>query len=723
MACKVPTVIEAADRVMSHYPLSYVITYHPIITSIIQKHGIMASLEILPPSNPDTPMGTSWDQSLLNHATDSLCLGLLAERHVGYPSGSSQQDSTVDGSRGGCDGTVARPVVSLLPNTANRECVHQRSTHVSSTERNVNSATVDQSSMANPVESSRGRRRSSTEEELVEPCPKRPRRDSASALGHVILGKEAPLSHRRVCGRRSHRQQWSRMAESGGIFGRDAPTNFGRQHEIAPQPCHAVPSLARYIPSNRTSPHSRGFLGMGCQGGAAKRERVSELALLRMDSSKSGYGGNYSDTEGRGSGGTLSKYQQPLVNVLAKTTPGADASAGKTNCQERGKTNQSSSDYNRSDISSDDKASSNTSKGKVIPTNNNSNNNDDGSNDHVSSLVVRLCHLFRSIDDAWTWFFFARTTDLKTVAILRAAYAAIVIINLSLLWLDLDWFLHVMPSPLARQTMDPDTLCLFDYLQDPIVWPKLAVILWGLHAVFLGVGNVAPRWQAFGIFFWQTQIAHHNSLLWDGEDFVMRLLAFFMIFYPNNAPSLWGLLFGGQKADASNEITHDEVKSWPMVRARHRGSILLFLPLFSLNLVIMCAFSMPQWPFRLVQIQVCLIYFSTGGLKVGGYPWAEGYALYQVVHNDGLYGGWFNPEWMFGYTRPLEFLTRATIWHELGVLPLFWFGKTRKLALVAVIGFHLMLDASMNLNMFHWVMIVGWCTFLIQPSLPPKPVC
>ena len=119
---------------------------------------------------------------------------------------------------------------------------------------------------------------------------------------------------------------------------------------------------------------------------------------------------------------------------------------------------------------------------------------------------------------------------------------------------------------------------------------------------------------------------------------------------------------------------------------------------------------------------MCLIYFSAGGLKWGGDQWADGSALYQVVHNDALYGGWFNPEWMFGYTRPLEFLTHATIWHELGVIPLLWFQRTRRIALWAVIGFHLMLDASMNLNTFHYIMIVGWSTFLIQPSLPPLPV-
>lgn len=137
------------------------------------------------------------------------------------------------------------------------------------------------------------------------------------------------------------------------------------------------------------------------------------------------------------------------------------------------------------------------------------------------------------------------------------------------------------------------------------------------------------------------------------------------------------------------------------------------------DLKMFSSFLSNKWPFRLVQIQMCLIYFSTGGLKWGGKPWVDGYALYQVVHNDSLYGCWVNPDWMFGYTAPLKLLTHATMWQELGIIPLLWFPQTRKVAIFVVIMFHLSLDLTMSLNCFHWVMIIGWCSFLIQPSLPP----
>ena len=47
-----------------------------------------------------------------------------------------------------------------------------------------------------------------------------------------------------------------------------------------------------------------------------------------------------------------------------------------------------------------------------------------------------------------------------------------------------------------------------------------------------------------------------------------------------------------------------------------------------------------------MQIEVCLIFFSTVGLKLTGEPWIEGYAMTMVVQADDLYGGYINPDWM-----------------------------------------------------------------------------
>ena len=56
-----------------------------------------------------------------------------------------------------------------------------------------------------------------------------------------------------------------------------------------------------------------------------------------------------------------------------------------------------------------------------------------------------------------------------------------------------------------------------------------------------------------------------------------------------------------------------------------------------------------------------------------------------------------------------------TLLLELGVPIAVWFGKTRRVALALAFVFHLSLDYMMNLNLFQWMMMVGWSSF-IQPQ-------
>jgi hypothetical protein len=117
-----------------------------------------------------------------------------------------------------------------------------------------------------------------------------------------------------------------------------------------------------------------------------------------------------------------------------------------------------------------------------------------------------------------------------------------------------------------------------------------------------------------------------------------------------------------------------------------------------------------------MQLEMCLIFFSTAGLKLSGKHWTEGNALHFVVQLDDLYGKFFNPDWLFGYNNSLKFLTYSTIVLEVLAPVLLWFERTRIPTLVMVSLFHVGIDLSMNLNCFHWIMIVGWLSFSIQPS-------
>ena len=700
---------------------------------------------ILSPPHHDTHVGTPLDQSLSRDSDKHLCAGFLAQSDVGYAQESHPEDPRLVRSVRGRDGLMARSLVPLLshpangkrlcdcpvvlPTAARREQQHHFQQHCP--------ADLDESSMEHAMDdtTSRNRKRTPEEASLESHSNRRPRRAGQPpistleskpipALGRVGLGTQASLSHPGIYRRRSERRQPRGLAQFGGTFGPNSSLvdsqQSNRSGSSASNLCQVVPSLAGHFECRRTDnlQSERRIMEdmvVGSQGGGTLPKRLCPVSILYVEG-VSGSQSRYYDkfAANNDSPRRIIKVEHILQRVQHAQPPVVLLAQQKIKRTRDSQTKKAK----KTNITKDDTPDEPEQKKSNTKNSRRKNSDDSNSGDNEESSTGAT--FLKRIENAWTWFFYARTTNLNTVTLIRTAYAVVVLINLSLLWMDLDWFLHVMPTPLARKTMDPDTGCLLQYLPEGgTIWgPKLCVIVWMMHAALLAL-NIKPQWQAFGIFACQYQLNHHNSLLWNGEDFVMRLLAFLFIFWPNNAPSFWELL-SRKKGNAGN--------SWPMVGLLWIGGLSIWCMVWIVSCfvskltikILVC--KLLQWPFRLVQIQMCLIYFSAGGLKWGGEQWADGSALYQVVHNDALYGGWFNPAWMFGYTRPLAFLTHATIWHELGVLPLLWFERTRKIALMAVVGFHFMLDASMNLNTFHYLMIVGWCTFLIQPSLPPVAV-
>jgi uncharacterized membrane protein YphA (DoxX/SURF4 family) len=115
----------------------------------------------------------------------------------------------------------------------------------------------------------------------------------------------------------------------------------------------------------------------------------------------------------------------------------------------------------------------------------------------------------------------------------------------------------------------------------------------------------------------------------------------------------------------------------------------------------------PTWPVRLIQIQVCVIYLSTGLAKLlrnfdGSFEgtWWTGSSLHYVL-NDTTMSRW-------SYAQlPLPFwltaaLTYASVWWETLFTPLVMFRRTRKWTLWFGVLFHLGIYLTIE---------VGWFSF------------
>ncbi|RMF42833.1 MAG: hypothetical protein D6753_06560 [Planctomycetota bacterium] len=265
-----------------------------------------------------------------------------------------------------------------------------------------------------------------------------------------------------------------------------------------------------------------------------------------------------------------------------------------------------------------------------------------------------------------------------TCVVLRIVFGIAMTVYALVWWADGEfWFSDagVMQAETARQiTGGRQWSPLFSIPASPaLVRGCLAVM--SVNAVLMTAG-VFSRWQAAMLFFWMVSFQHRNPLILDGEDTVFRLFAFYLMWMPMDARlSLWRALRGA-----------------PAVPLRATQPL--------------------AWPIRLMQLQMCFLYLSAAWSKWQGAAWRDGSALFYVIQMGDLFGrGWWPAS-----VLESEALIRTGTWSVVVVeaaLPLLLLlPRTRKAGVFLGIALHLMMEYSMHLFLFQWVMIIGLLSFL-----------
>jgi hypothetical protein len=282
-------------------------------------------------------------------------------------------------------------------------------------------------------------------------------------------------------------------------------------------------------------------------------------------------------------------------------------------------------------------------------------------------------------------FFFHRKSDLSIFGPIRIAYATLLLINVLTWWPDLEkWFgesgVLTLAVAISDQVIDPDTVTIFEWLPTTptVLWTCYLILIANAVALVLGLFT---RCQLISIFVLYTSFVHRNILIFDGEDVLFRLFAFYLLFAP-----------AGQ---------YRSIESWWRSRKT---------PVANQGLK-----RYPIWPLRLIQIQTASIVFFSAFEKLKGTEWFGGTAIYYVSRLDDMFCRFPVPEFIFKSLILMAIISWATLVLELGVPVAVWFEKTRRAALILVFLFHLSLDYMMNLNLFQWMMMVGWMSF-IQPQ-------
>ena len=280
--------------------------------------------------------------------------------------------------------------------------------------------------------------------------------------------------------------------------------------------------------------------------------------------------------------------------------------------------------------------------------------------------------------------FLMQPADLRILDVVRRCYAVLLLLNVGLLWLDRSLFFGPgswLPPESARAIIDPDTFDLYSIFPESPLTITLALAVLaaaGLAMLF----SWFPRIAALVTFFLLICVQHANVMLFDGEDIVFRLFAFYLIFVP-------------PRRDLEPRQTSEEISE---------GTCEASLP------------SYPVWPVRMFQLQFCLIYLCTAIQKSDGNEWLDGTAVYYALRLDDM-TKFPLPAAITESLGWSKFLTWSTLAFEFAVPVLIWWRRTRWICIVAAVLFHLGLDYAMNLHLFHWIMMVGLLSFVRYDEL------
>ena len=278
--------------------------------------------------------------------------------------------------------------------------------------------------------------------------------------------------------------------------------------------------------------------------------------------------------------------------------------------------------------------------------------------------------------------FFMTPGDLRILLILRPAFAILLFINVLVLWQDRHMFYgpeSTVSFELYQSMTANGFWSMFQVFPYSSTTVDIYFTLMLASIVWLGSGYWC-RPAALVTFVLLTGLQNGNSMIFDGEDTMFRLFTFFMIFVP-----------GADVLKKTRESAEANPNSaWPV------------------------------WPLRMFQLQMCLMFFCCALQKLRGEQWADGTALYYVFRLYDFYKLQL-PDFMVESTTWIAVMSWGVIVFELVAPILIWFKETRIPTILSLIVFHLFLEATMSLFLFHWIMILGWLTFVGVDDL--KALC
>jgi hypothetical protein len=282
----------------------------------------------------------------------------------------------------------------------------------------------------------------------------------------------------------------------------------------------------------------------------------------------------------------------------------------------------------------------------------------------------------QSLAEAWNEFFFKPQSP-TPIALFRILYGILTIANLLFLYPDwLNWFgPNGWLTIGTMHAMEPGTrINLFTLIPQTDAWVKTIFWVLLLFSVSLTLG-LFTRLSTIVVFLCLTSVHQRNIYILHAGDTLMRITGFFLMFAP-----------AGAAFSIDRLIRIRRGKEGPVIQPRS------------------------PWAQRMIQLQVALVYLSGFGWKSLGSDWVSGTALYYVLHVDQL-RRFPMPSWFYDMAV-LKAGTWFTLAFESAFGILVWFKETRYVILVIGVIFHLSIEYMLNIQLFEWMMLATYVTFI-----------
>ncbi len=123
----------------------------------------------------------------------------------------------------------------------------------------------------------------------------------------------------------------------------------------------------------------------------------------------------------------------------------------------------------------------------------------------------------------------------------------------------------------------------------------------------------------------------------------------------------------------------------------------------------------PQWPLRMIQLQMAIAYFHSFLSKLSGNHWVTGLACYYSLRYEEMVR--FPLPKFFDQLWVCQILSWYTLVAEFCLWTLVWIKEFRYWVLLAGVLLHLGIEYTMNLPLFEWLFIFSFVVFVYPEDL------